>query len=243
LAADYDLIFPDWDASIRRQAVALDGLVARYLGGARLAVLDCACGIGTQAIGLAALGHRVVGSDLSLAALVRARLEARQRGVVLPLVTADMTRLPFTLGRFDVVVCADNAIAHLLTEERLASALAEMRRVLRSGGLLVLTTRSEAVRDTHPRWTPPQLREGPAGRVITFQLWDWHPDGEHYDLEHVQLHPQGDGYTARVRRTESWALSHDQVSTAADRAGFVEPSWHDPDETGFPQPILAARRR
>ena len=40
--------------------------------------------------------------------------------------TADMTRLPFTHGQFDVVVCADNAIAHLLTEERLASALAEM---------------------------------------------------------------------------------------------------------------------
>ena len=78
--------------------------------------------------------------------------------------------------------------------------------------------------------------------MITFQLWDWHPDGEHYDLEHIQLHPQGDGYTARVRRTTSWALRHEQVRAAADGAGFVSPSWHDPEETGFPQAILIARR-
>jgi SAM-dependent methyltransferase len=241
LAADYDLIFPNWDASIHRQAAALDGLLARDLGGPRLAILDCACGIGTQVIGLAALGHRVVGSDLSPAAVVRARHEARQRGLKLPLVTADMTHLPFAYGRFDVIVCADNAIAHLLIEARLASALAEMHRVLRPGGLLVLTTRSEAVRETHPQWAPPQHRQGPAGRVITFQLWDWHPDGEHYDLEHIQLHSQGEGYTARVRRTTSWALRHDQVSAAARRAGFGSSRWHDPGETGFPQPILTAR--
>lgn len=246
LAPDYDLLFADWDASIRRQAAAINRLLKRYLGDARSVVLDCACGIGTQAIGLAALGHRVVGSDLSPVAVARARTQARRRDADLAVVAADMTRLPFADGRFDVVVCADNAIAHLLTEANLVSALAEMRRALRLGGLLVLSTRSEVARTTHPGGTPPQVGNGPDGRVISFQVWDWHADGEHYDVEHIQLHPHGDGdggYAARVRRTTSWALRHDQVSAAAESAGFTELSWHSPAQTAFTQPILTARRR
>ena len=84
LAADYDLLFPDWDAAIRRQAEALDAVLAQHLGDSRRLVLDCASGIGTQAIGLTTLGHRVIGSDLSPVAVTRARYEARQRGLDLP---------------------------------------------------------------------------------------------------------------------------------------------------------------
>ncbi|MFD9728519.1 class I SAM-dependent methyltransferase, partial [Streptomyces sp. NPDC059072] len=58
LADDYHLIYSDWEASIRRQGDALDALV----GQDRAAVLDCSCGIGTQAIGLALRGHRVTGT-------------------------------------------------------------------------------------------------------------------------------------------------------------------------------------
>ncbi len=52
LADDYHLIYSDWDASIRRQGDALDALI----GQDRAAVLDCSCGIGTQAIGLSCAG-------------------------------------------------------------------------------------------------------------------------------------------------------------------------------------------
>jgi tRNA/tmRNA/rRNA uracil-C5-methylase (TrmA/RlmC/RlmD family) len=53
---------------LRRQGAALDALTGRE----RAAVLDCACGIGTQALGLALRGHRVVGTDVSARAVVRA---------------------------------------------------------------------------------------------------------------------------------------------------------------------------
>lgn len=72
LAADYHRIFPDWEASMARQAAALDTLVGRELGTGPRKLLDCACGIGTQAIGLARAGHQVVGSDLSPVAAARA---------------------------------------------------------------------------------------------------------------------------------------------------------------------------
>ncbi|MFD7620096.1 class I SAM-dependent methyltransferase, partial [Streptomyces sp. NPDC059802] len=61
LAHDYHLMFRDWDASIAYQAEVLGGLLRQSLGAGPHSVLDCSCGIGTQAIGLALAGHQVMG--------------------------------------------------------------------------------------------------------------------------------------------------------------------------------------
>ncbi|MFK4106577.1 class I SAM-dependent methyltransferase [Streptomyces sp. NPDC019531] len=239
LAPDYHRIFADWDASIARQAAALGTL----LGPGPHRVLDCSCGIGTQAIGLALAGHRVVGSDLSPVAAARATAEASARGALLPTAAADMRRLPFGASAFDVVVCADNSMAHLLTAPDVAAALAGMRRVLRDGGLLLLTLRDyEELRRTRPGSTPPQVSEATDGRVITFQLWHWHEDGERYDQEYFQLVPgDGDEWAVRVRRTTSWALTRSQLAEFVSAAGFVDVRWHEPASSGFYQPVLTAR--
>ena len=81
LADDYHLIFVDWDRTIAYQAGVLVPLLRR-LGvpdGGR--VLDASCGIGTQALGLAAAGYAVTGTDLSPGAIERARAEAAARGL------------------------------------------------------------------------------------------------------------------------------------------------------------------
>ncbi|MEU9206066.1 class I SAM-dependent methyltransferase [Streptomyces sp. NPDC048332] len=264
LAADYDLMYADWEASIARQAAALSALIGGTVDcgdkAVALDVLDCSCGIGTQALGLAARGYRVTGSDLSPVAVVRAAKEAASRGLTLPVTAADMTKLPFRDGSFDVVVCADNSLPHLLTPKAVLAALGEMRRVLRPGGVLLLSTRPyDRLRRERPVSTPAQVREGEGGRVVTFQLWHWKPDGERYDLEHFQLLPTapadhetaaatetetaaGDGWNVRRRRTSYWALSQDQLVEFTTRAGLREPVWHEPDESGFFQPVLVARR-
>ncbi|MET9010150.1 class I SAM-dependent methyltransferase [Streptomyces olivaceoviridis] len=240
LADDYHLIYSDWDASIRRQGEVLDALVGR--DGA--AVLDCSCGIGTQAIGLALRGHSVTGTDLSPRAAARAVREAARRGVRLRTAAADMRRLPFPDARFDTVVCADNALPHLLTEHDVRAALAEMRRVLRPAGLLLISTRpyEDLLRD-RPSSTPPQVHRATAGgeRTVTFQLWRWHDDGEHYDMEHFQLLPEGGEWRVEVRRTTYWALGQRRLAGLAADAGFVDPGWRMPQETGFFQPLLVAR--
>ncbi|WP_327406265.1 class I SAM-dependent methyltransferase [Streptomyces sp. NBC_01288] len=243
LAADYHRIFPDWDASMARQAAALDGVVRDRLGSGPHQVLDCSCGIGTQAIGLAGVGHRVIGSDLSPAAVARAAVEAAARGVRLPVTVADMRSLPFRAAAFDVVVCADNSLAHLLTADDVGTALAGMRRVLRDDGLLMISIRDyDELRATRPTSTPPQLSTTAEGRVITFQLWRWHEDGERYDQEFFQLLPAGDGWEVRVRRVTSWVLTRGQLSDAVADAGFTDVSWHEPEGSGFYQPVLTARQ-
>jgi 2-polyprenyl-3-methyl-5-hydroxy-6-metoxy-1,4-benzoquinol methylase len=69
MAPLYDLIFPDWDASIERQAGQLAGIIHERWGIGVRSVLDVACGIGTQSIGLARRGFQVTASDLSAGAV------------------------------------------------------------------------------------------------------------------------------------------------------------------------------
>lgn len=243
LAPDYHRIF-DWDASMARQAEVFGALVREGMGPGSQRVLDCSCGIGTQAIGLALAGHRVVGSDLSPVSATRAAQEAAARGALLPTAAADMRRLPFAPGAFDVVVCADNSMAHLLTAPDVRASLAGMRRVVRDGGLLVLTVRDyDEIRRTRPRAAPVQVSKSPeGGRVITVQLWHWHEDGERYDQEYVQLAAgEGDDWTVRVRRTTSWALTRSQLTEFVAAAGFVDIRWLDPAADAFYQPVLTAR--
>jgi SAM-dependent methyltransferase len=94
LSADYHLIFPDREASIARQGEILGALIEQRRGAAPQAVLDCSRGIGTQAIGLSAKGHRVIGSDLSPPAAARAAAEASSRDATLPVAAADIRALP-----------------------------------------------------------------------------------------------------------------------------------------------------
>src|SRR5262245_21589797 len=91
LAESYHLIFDDWDAAILRQRDVLARLLPAPANGKR--VLDCACGIGTQAIGLAMLGFSVEGSDPSDASINRARREATARGLKVEFRVDDMRSL------------------------------------------------------------------------------------------------------------------------------------------------------
>src|SRR4051794_25159429 len=114
LAPLYHLVYENWEASIERQGKALDSIIRSCLGETPQSILDVACGIGTQCLGLAALGHQVMGSDLSRAAVERARREALTRGMSVTFTVADM-RAPnnHRSRHFDVVLCADNSLPHL----------------------------------------------------------------------------------------------------------------------------------
>jgi 2-polyprenyl-3-methyl-5-hydroxy-6-metoxy-1,4-benzoquinol methylase len=109
LAESYHLIFDDWGAAIRRQREVLARLLPAPPAGKRL--LDCACGIGTQAIGLATLGFVVDGSDPSAAAIDRARREAIALGMNLEFRIDDMRSLSTApIHAYDAVIAMDNAV-------------------------------------------------------------------------------------------------------------------------------------
>ena len=243
LAGTYHALYPDWRAAGRAQAAALDRLLSRWHHGPAV-IADVACGIGTQLIGLAGLGHRLIGSDISAGAVQRARRECAAAGVRAGLLVADMRSLPLAGSCADAVVCADNALPHLLADDDAIAALAQMRRVLRPGGTALVTTRDyDQVLADPPASTPPQVFAAGGERVISFQLWAWREEPGVYDLEHFQVHEAADGTRVVERRTAAYrAYPRAALSALASAAGLRDVKWHMPRESGFFQPVMTARR-
>jgi len=244
MAETYHFNIDFFEKNLQREWPVLQKIATDALGDGTLQVLDCACGVGTQLLGLAKYGHHTVGSDFSAAAVRRAGREAAARDLSVELAIADMQALPFRTGAFDAVICADNALPHLLTRESMFRAVTEMRRVLRPGGLTVITVIDyDSLRPQHTPGTYPFILPTDQGRIIVFQVWNWHSDGERYALEHFELMPNGQEEW-RIHRftTQCWAVSRAQLNEVLTAAGLADLRWYECDDTGYYQPIVTARR-
>ncbi|HXS44764.1 MAG TPA: class I SAM-dependent methyltransferase [Solirubrobacteraceae bacterium] len=117
------------DAEPERFGVRLAFLLAHVRTGQR--VLDLGCGDGRFATELAAAGAQVVGADVAAEAVRR----ARARGVEAVVVPEDGA-LPFAEDAFELV-WAGEVLEHVAD---VVGLLAEVRRVLRWGSTLLVTT-------------------------------------------------------------------------------------------------------
>jgi SAM-dependent methyltransferase len=243
LAPGYHRIFADWHASIGRQAGILGRLIERELGAGPRDILDAAAGIGTQALGLAALGHRVHATDLSPAAIDRLRHEAATAGVEITTDVADLRLLGNVVdARFDVVMACDNALPHLLTDEDVHMAVAQMSARLRRGGLFLASIRDyDRLADERPTGELPRVVDDQDGRRISFQVWEWAADGRTYRLHQFIVRRSGDGWQTDHAEVEYRALRRAELELAVATAGLSEMAWHEPADTGFHQPIITAR--
>jgi glycine/sarcosine N-methyltransferase len=225
-AADYHLAYGGkWESAVERQASALDRLIRDLLPDAG-SVLDCSCGIGTQAIGLARLGYRVVGTDLSAGEIERARREAQRLGVRASFFTADFRDLSGVGQTFDVVISCDNAVPHLLKGSDVPKALAQMRAKLRPGGLLVITMRDfDSALAERPPVAPPVVIPGSPRRVLV-RLHDWDEDQPCYTVRYIVLtENKGGGWAAREHVMRYRAITRAELAAAAEDAGFKDIAW------------------
>lgn len=240
LAPFYHLIYPDWEASVRRQAEALDGIFRERWGDGRLSVLDVACGIGTQALGLAALGHRVTASDISAAEVERAEREARKRGLTIRFSVADMRQAAaHHREQFDLVIACDNAVPHLLTDDELLAAFRQFFACTRPGGGCVITVRDYEREDRSGVQVKPYgVRDEGGVRYLLWQVWEFH--GPLYDLSmYFAADRGGQDCTIRVMRTRYHAVATGRLMELMRHAGFVEVERLD---GRFFQPVLVGRR-
>jgi glycine/sarcosine N-methyltransferase len=241
LADAYHLIFDDWDAAIARQAGVLDALIRDKLGQECIRLHDCACGIGTQAIGLAALGYEVAGSDLSRTAIRRASSEAAKRGLTIQFEVSDMTNLAeYPAGRFDVLGAFDNALPHLSIDQ-VTAAGSTFSRVLRSKGLFIASIRDyDSLIQTRPEFQGPSFFVTHDSRRIVHQVWDW-VTVDSYDV-HLYISLQRKGrwevlhFSSRYR-----CLLRSELTAALRAGGFTDVEWLMPSATGYYQPIVSAR--
>lgn len=242
LAPYYHLIFEDWDKSIERQGAILNSLLRAQSGADPQKILDCACGIGTQAIGLARYGHQVTGSDLSPAAIERAKHEAQGRGLDISFFVSDMTSLAgMEKSGFDVVLALDNALPHLAPAE-LMDAVSAMCGKLKPGGLFLASTRDyDALIRERPTLQGPSFYGNDGQRRIVLQVWDW-IDRERYRL-HMYITQQVDGHWETHHFVSEYrCVQRGEFSCALASAGMEGIRWLAPDESGFYQPMVVARK-
>lgn len=117
-------------------------VVERYFTGTDAAVLDVGCGVGRVSALLHEQGLDVTGIDVSEPLVA----EAQSLFPEVDFHIADIRRTPFDSATFDYVVFSFYGLDYLLPKAERVTALREMYRVLKPGGLAVFST--------HNSWHP-----------------------------------------------------------------------------------------
>jgi SAM-dependent methyltransferase len=240
LAPFYHLIYEDWESAIDRQGEVLAGLLreAGVVPGDE--VLDAACGIGTQTLGLLARGFRVTASDVSAGALARLRTELAGRGLQAATRLDDLRELRCARdASLAAVLACDNSIPHLLDDGQILQAFRSCLRGLRPGGIAVFSVRDYArIERRNPDLRPHAVRIEAGARLLAYQLWEW--DGDCYDLHmYLTRDPDSGPCETRVFRSRYYAIGIARLLQLLQEAGFAQAQRLD--EVYF-QPLLTARR-
>jgi SAM-dependent methyltransferase len=222
LSPYYKYIFQDWNASVARQATLLDEVIREYFGRDTRSILDAACGIGTQTIGLAQKGYRLTASDLSEGEIEKARLEASRRGLNIPFRVADMRNLQQTfVSKFDLVIACDNAIPHLLSDDEIRQAFEGFYQVTsESGGCIISVRDYDAMERGGRKLYPRQVHDTPEGKIVVFDCWDF--DGDFYDITMYIVEDTGQvtAKTHVIRGGRYYCVSISKLETLMRKAGF-----------------------
>ena len=241
LASQYDKLFFDWQSTTQEQSLILSKLFADNGFDKSATVLDCACGIGTQSIGLAMLGYDVTASDISKLEIAEAKQRADKNNVSIRFEYADFCALSETFSeQFDIVICMDNALPHMLTEEELASAVESITNQMTHGGIFIASIRDyDALLLEKPPYSVPYIYKTEAGQRVSFQTWEW--NGDRYKLIQYIIDDNGELQVSKFD-CEYRATRRDELSRLLLANGCSEVVWKFPEETGFYQPIIIAKK-
>lgn len=231
LAEVYDWLVPEALLTPQGSAAAFTAVTAGLAPGAR--VLDCACGTGTLAVGLALSGYHVVATDASDAMVARTRRLAAEHGARLAAATRTWEEGGWD-GPFDAVLCVGNALVHAAGGAARRAALGAMAAVLAPGGLLAITSRNwERVRERGSAFDVGERLVTRGGRAgLTIHTWtipgDW--DARHELHVAVALVADDGTVTTHAELLELWPFRHETLDADLCAAGLrVATSTYAPD--------------
>jgi SAM-dependent methyltransferase len=235
-------LFPDWEKSVLWHAQVMDSVIQEYFSPQARSILDAACGIGTQSIGLAQLGYQVVASDISAMELDLASQEALRLSLSLQFVLADMRKLrDFHHSVFDIVIACDNAIPNLMSEDDILLAFQQFYACTTEEGGCIISVRDYANMELGGRkFYPRTVHQTPGGRVILFDIWEF--DGDFYDFTTYIIEDQGEAGTSThaIRGGRYYCVTIATLERLLGEAGFQ----HVEILRGkFYQPILVGLKR
>jgi SAM-dependent methyltransferase len=240
LAPYYHLLYGNWELAINDQGAALAALLREWGIGPGASVLDAACGIGTQTLGLLESGYRVTASDISPGAIARLKSEMSQRELVAEALVDDIRILKCTTsGSMAAVLACDNSIPHLLSDAEILEAFRSCFRCLRPGGVAIFSVRDyENIERKTPDVQPYGLRYDRGSRFLAVQVWEW--DADQYDLRMYLTSESSTGQCAtRVLRSRYYAVPIARLTELLVAAGFVDVERR---EAVLFQPVIFGRR-
>jgi SAM-dependent methyltransferase len=222
LSPYYKYIFQDWNTSVERHAAVLDGVIREYFGNHVRSILDAACGIGTQTIGLTQKGYQLTAADISKGEIEKASQEAAQQNLDITFQVADMRNLQQLFqSRFDLVIACDNALPHLLSDDEIRQAFEQFCQVTsESGGCIISVRDYDAMERGCRRLYPRQVHETPEGKIVVFDCWDF--DGDFYDITMYIVEDTGQptANTHVIRGGRYYCVSISKLETLMKEAGF-----------------------
>ncbi len=241
LATQYDKLFLDWQSTTKEQAEIMNRIFQDNGFDNTAKILDCACGIGTQAIGIASLGYNVTASDLSDGELTEAEKRAKENSVEICFKQADFCALSDTFReKFDIVIAMDNALPHMLTSNDLESAIKSIVNQIKENGIFVASIRDyDSLLMEKPPYSPPYIYKTENGQRVSFQTWEWNDDNYKLILYIVE---DDDALQVSKFECEYRATRRGEMTKLLLAYGCSKVEWKFPEETGFYQPIVVARK-
>jgi len=232
LAHDYEWLFPDetvgrlgrFGATSPGSQALLEAVVKTLGPGSP--VLDCACGIGADAMALARSGLVITASDGSQAMVAETRRRSEQYGIAMTVSQSKWQELPNRVpGPFELVLCLGNSIVHTETRTNMVTALEGMKKVLSPAGTLVVDSRNwELLYESRPRIVPAQqVIERKGLRCSSLYIWTIPDDFESpCTAEIVLLFEDAEGRTSYHRHVIDFVpFRHDDLTDAIHAAGFT----------------------
>jgi glycine/sarcosine N-methyltransferase len=221
LAADYDR-FVNWEGRLSHE---LPFFLSLFEGEGVARVLDTACGTGHHAIALARRGYQVVGADLSVPMVERARENASAAGVDVTFSVAGLGELSSLGQTFDAAICLGNSLPHLLSAQAVEGALDDLASVIRPGGLLVIQNRNfDRVWVERERFMAPQSTRDAEGEWLFLRFYDFHQKTVTFNM--IRLRRTEDGWAQDVESTELRPIFRNDLADTLSAAGFGEIALH-----------------
>ena len=134
----------------------------------------------------------------------------------------------------------DNALPHMLTKEKLAAAIKSIAGRVAAGGIFVASIRDyDALLADKSPYSPPYIHKTDKGQRVSFQTWHW--AGDNYRLVQYIIDDEGTPEVSKFE-CEYRAARRAELTELLITNGCSEVAWKFPEETGFYQPVVVARK-
>lgn len=249
IADVYSSYYADYAGAVQKQGKDLSNIIRGHIDTKMPRVLDCSCGIGTQAIGMRLNGCVVSGCDISPKSIDQARQNAGKFGVEdIDFQVADMRHIIdlYPARSFDAVVSCGNSLAHLLEDSDMDSMLAGARKLLRTGGVFLsaLTDHEDKEPRQENQFYDAHIKRTDDGqKTVNFQVWTWVKYPEIYICDDYTINDATGQPNAVLKKVSApfriWR--REKLFALAEKHGFAGAAWLKPEDTGHHNPILCLK--